>query len=102
MPDLERKDERIVYGMNCTWWDSIHNAAVKTSENAKYPLPCCPHCGSVLFEMENKETFFADVDKYEKNGHPGYRKILEWSQGKCFKNWDEVEKAYKNEHSQGS
>ena len=43
------KDQRVVYGANCTWWDTIDKIS-KTASG----LPCCPRCGSVLFEIENE------------------------------------------------
>lgn len=82
-------DNRIAYGALCTWWDDIRQVG-KTSDG----LPCCPHCSGVLFEKENHGQWFDGVDRYEKNGHPGYRKMVEWARGKCFKNIDAVKTAY--------
>ena len=80
-------DQRIVHGF-CTWWDSIQKAGRKGN------LPACPHCGSVLFEMANEVEWFKGVDRYEREGHPGYRKFVEWLRGKCFKNYDIAMEAY--------
>lgn len=71
--------ERIVYGARCTWWDSISNVATKASG-----LPCCPHCGSPLFEQPDERTWWAGVDAYERDAHPGYRELIEWSRGRCI------------------
>jgi hypothetical protein len=79
------KDERIVYGATCVWWDSIDKVGRKESADRVFgPLPCCPFCGGVLFELDNEAQWFAQVDAYEAKGHPGYRKFIEWQRGKCF------------------
>lgn len=72
-------DSRIVYGARCTWWDSIERAAATASG-----LPCCPHCGSPLFEQPDEATWWAGVDAYEANQMPGYREIIEWARGQCI------------------
>lgn len=73
------KDTRVVYGAMCSWWDSID----KVSSNDG--LPCCPHCGGILFEVPTEEEWFKGVDLYAAKGHPNYRKFIEWLRGKCFK-----------------
>ena len=82
-------DERVVYGVHCVWWDSIHQTVNREG------LPSCPYCGSVLFEMASEKIWFKKVDRYEKDGHPGYRKFVEWLRGKCFKTYDVAWKVYK-------
>lgn len=80
MTDTQEKDPRIVYGANCMWWDSINNAIVLQNG-----LPCCPHCGSVLFEMESEKAWLDSVEKYiEKTGDEVYREFVQWLKGKCF------------------
>jgi len=54
---LTYKETRIVYGVNCTWWDDIH----KTS--SRNFLPVCPHCGSVLMQVDNIKEWNAQVKK---------------------------------------
>ena len=81
--ERSNKDTRIVYGMVCTWWDSIDKASI-----GKNKLPCCPYCESVLCEMPDIESFL----KHKKKKVP--KKILKWARGKCFRNWKTVEKAY--------
>jgi hypothetical protein len=73
------KDTRIVYGAGCTWWDSIDKVG-------KHPkgLPCCPHCNSMLFEMDGPDMWWSGVAAYEAKGNPGYREMIEWMRGKCF------------------
>ncbi len=70
------KDARIVYGM-CTWWDTIDQCSKLPSG-----LPCCPHCGSVLFEAANEKEWWQGVDEAEKT-NPGHRAKVESWRGRC-------------------
>lgn len=90
-------DKRIVFGAGCMWWDSIDEVATRP-DGAH--LPCCPHCGGVLFEVENEEIWFRNVDTHERRHNPGYRAMIEWARGKCFKTFDAMEMAYKNQEGQ--
>lgn len=86
---------KVVYGArDCVWWDTIDNAG-RTPPRAGVSIPCCPHCGSVLFEVPSEQDWFAAVDKYEAQGHPGYRALIEWARGKCFPNHALTKAAYK-------
>lgn len=73
------RDPRIVYGARCTWWDSIDKVG-RTGSG----LPGCPHCGSPLFETPDEATWWAGVGAYERDGHPGYRELVEWGRGRCL------------------
>ena len=109
-------DSRIAYGVACVWWDSVHNAGstgthplhaasknmtVRRKDGSVnevcYDLPCCPGCGSMLFEVQDEEAWFASVDKFEKDGHPGYRAFVEWGRGKCYPTTAHAVKAYQTE-----
>ncbi len=88
-------DERIVYAVGCTWWDSIDQVG-KHPENG---LPCCPKCKSMLLEIDNIAEWDKGVLKYESDGHPGYSKMINWMRGKCFPNmriaqdrWDRLQR----------
>jgi hypothetical protein len=81
-------DPRIVYGARCAWWDSISEARSKDGG-----LPGCPHCGGVLYEVENIETWWTDVDHQEKM-KPGYRTFIEWLRGQCFSTYPAALDAY--------
>ena len=64
-------------------------------------LPCCPHCGSVLFQIEAPK-WFAGADRYEREGrdgtpHPGYRDMIDWQRGKCFPSGQSAADAYQAE-----
>lgn len=90
----ERKDTRIPYSFNCTWWDSIDKVGLTKDTGDGHRLPCCPHCGSMLMEMDSEATWFAGVDRYEAAGHPGYRALVEWARGKCFPNYVAAKAAF--------
>ena len=84
-------DERIVFGAQCTWWDSIDKVAT-----TRTGLPCCPHCGGVLFEVDNIETWNAQVKHYQTvedlrcGGAMGYGRFITWLRGKCYPNVGEA------------
>ena len=78
---------RIVYGANCTWWDSISKASQLPNG-----IPCCPFCKSVLFEFPTLAAFMEGAEKYEADGHPGYRELLTWQRGKCFRTMEDAKK----------
>ncbi len=86
-------EKLIVYGAShCVWWDSIDKAGGIPIEGCP-PLPCCPHCGGVLFQQE-ESAWWKGVDRYEVEGHPGYRKFVEWWRGKCFPTYEAARAAY--------
>lgn len=93
VPESRARDSRIVYGATCAWWDSIDKVS-KTPGG----LPCCPHCGGVLFEMPTEEAWWRSVDTHERNGHPGYRWFITWLRGKCFGGFPEAMAAYERDH----
>lgn len=83
-------NKRVVYGINCVWWDTIGKVAIKEGTG----LPCCPHCGSVLMEIDSLETWWANVAEYENSGHSGYQGMMEWSRGKCFPDMKSAKAAF--------
>jgi hypothetical protein len=89
----ERKDQRVVCGARCTWWDSIDKVG-SIGGPGEHKLPCCPHCRGVLFEYENEAQWFAAIDAYEKQDHPGYRAMMEWARGRCFPGPKALAEAY--------
>jgi hypothetical protein len=91
----EATDTRIVYGARCTWWDTID----KVNKN-RVGLPCCPHCRSVLFEMDSIEEFMGGAREHEKLGHPGHVEMVEWMRGRCFPTWEEALQRYKERGDQ--
>lgn len=89
----EKKQEpgtRIVYGANCVWWETIDKVATLPGG-----LPCCPHCRSVLFEIGEHE-WAANVREQDKK-QPGYRDLVMWMRGKCFRTFEQAEAAYKTQ-----
>jgi len=91
-------DERIVYGAGCTWWDSIDKAGKAAPSRSGHRLPGCPHCGGLLYELDNERLWWAGVDGFAaRTGNAGYRNMIEWSRGKCFKNVSDMKAAYDQE-----
>ena len=86
-------DDRIVYGMRCVWWDGIEKVG-RTPPRGGISVPCCPHCGGVLYEMPSPKEWWAGVDKHQAAGHPGYRDFIEWLKGKCFPTVQAAKVAY--------
>lgn len=81
-------EQLIVYGATCVWWDSIDKAATKPGSG----LPCCPHCGSVLLQVE-EGSWWQGVDTHAEK-ESGYREFIEWSRGRCFPTLAVARKAY--------
>lgn len=86
-------DGRVVYGMRCTWWDTIEKVALTPPDNG-VQIPCCPQCGSPLFEVPSIYDWWNGAEKYQANGHEGYVDELRWTRGKCFRTVEEKHAAY--------
>lgn len=84
-------DTRIVYGVNCSWWDSIDKVAVNAAS-----LPCCPHCKGVLMEVIDEETWWANQAPNANRG------VIEWSRGKCFSSVLKRDAAYLKARGMGT
>lgn len=89
------KDERIVYGAMCMWWDSIEKAA-----QLKNGLPCCPHCRGVLYEVASEEVWMDGVKKHAIS-KPGYVEFIQWMRGRCFASPQAAIAQYEEETSGG-
>ncbi len=88
-------DTRIVYGFRCVWWDGIEQVGkMKGGDGPLGSLPCCPHCGSPLMQMDSPAQWWDGVAKHEVNGHPGYRAFIEWLKGKCYPTIQAAAEAY--------
>lgn len=74
-------DQRFCFGANCTWFGRIDEVG------SRFGVPACPVCGGVLFEMDTEADWWTGVDKFQADGHPGYRGMLEWQRTnkKCFR-----------------
>lgn len=84
----------VVYAVKCSWWDFFDKVSKKSSG-----LPCCPHCGSVLFLIEEGD-WNRGVKEHEAKGHPGYGDMISWTRGKCFGSLSELERDYKESLSE--
>ncbi len=74
------EDTRYVYGINCSWHDSIHKAATRHESG----LPCCPICAGMLMECETEEKFFKGAEEMNFTT-PNYLTFINWNRGKCHK-----------------
>lgn len=72
------KDTRVVYGAVCTWWDTIDK--VSTTQSG---LPCCPHCGGVLYQMESEEEMRSQNARISKRFGIDYQAAMDWCRDKC-------------------
>ena len=90
-------DTRFVYGATCAWIGPIqavgntkthprHQALMKAANApqkiADASLPCCPHCGGMLFELPSRDDYMRGVPDFDKQ-HPGYAKFVAWWEEKC-------------------
>jgi hypothetical protein len=95
-------DTRVAYGTRCFWWGDIQEVGQTPAADLVIngrtvrgvALPCCPRCGSMLFEAENEAAFLAGAQKYEDEGHPGYVAFVLWSKGQCFPSLVAAQDAY--------
>lgn len=84
-------DNLVVYGACCSWWDTIDKA---DKLPGPHPIPCCPHCKSVLLQMDESQ-WWAGVDNHMKEtGDPTYKDLITWMRGKCFPSYVQAEAAY--------
>lgn len=90
--DIRILDRRIAYGATCTWWDDI--GKVGKTKGGEFSIPCCPHCGGILFEIENIGQWWRGVDAHEANGNPGYLRMIEFGRGKCYKTSEHLDRAF--------
>lgn len=96
--------DTLVYGARCTWWDSIEKAGrrdapvsvggrtISPARLGRPGLPCCPRCGSVLFQQED-DKWWEDVRQHEANGNPGYEEFVRWMRGRCFPSMKHAQEA---------
>lgn len=111
------RDTRYCYGASCTWCGPIeevgstekhprwaHNRVGKPDRlsASDYGLPCCPHCGGMLFEMQSAKQWWKGVDDFAagryENGkpHPYYADMWRWqrTQKTCFAKIEALRDAY--------
>ena len=89
-----KKDKRIVTSIGCVWWDSID----KVGRHPENNLPCCPHCKSMLVELNDISQWRKAIKQYaELENDPDYPKFMDWVRGKCFFDYPTARAAYKKE-----
>jgi len=80
---------RVVFGAACCWWDRLEAAAQRDTG-----LPCCPHCGGLLYELEQDSWWSFARQHAEEARDERYLAFLEWLQGRCFPHVDFARRAF--------
>lgn len=88
------EEKMIAYGATCVWWDDKEKVDILGSGLGS-GLPCCPHCKGVLCEMPEMEWASSVEDRDKED--PGYKSVIYWGRGKCFRTYYDLLQAYKNE-----
>lgn len=78
-----------VYGNNCTWYNDKSQAGINPNG-----LPCCPHCGSMLFEEKTEKWENAILENALRD--PEYLDLLLWARGRCFRNFSALKTAFQS------
>ena len=83
-----------VYSAACSWSGPISKVG-KTPPNNGISIPCCPHCGAVLFQTDENEWAQGIVAHVAK-GHANYDKYIAWSesQSRCWPTFREAVMAF--------
>lgn len=86
-----------VYSAGCSWHGPISEVGKTKGEIS---LPCCPYCGSVLFQTGEQE-WWDGAKKHQEAGHTNYETFLRWTMTKkrCWPSLKEAAKAYSLESS---
>lgn len=102
-------DKLHVYSAGCSWHGPISqvgktkdlpetiayvgNKAIKIGGKDS-GLPCCPYCGSMLFQIEENK-WWGGAKSFNET-HPNYLRFIQWSmrQNRCWANNTEAAKAY--------
>jgi hypothetical protein len=81
-----------VYAAGCAWSGPIEKVGMT---GIPVSIPCCPYCGSVLFQM-NEDEWWEGAEEFEKEGHPNYVAFLRWkeSHDKCWLALEDAAKEY--------
>lgn len=91
-------DTRYVYGARCTWHGPIVDIGTRQISYTtpggvpgQGKVPCCPHCGGMLFEYDKIEDWRLSVSEFDKK-HPGYAEFVDWvgKVGRCWPNYIEA------------
>ena len=84
----------IAFGIDCLWWDVAANAVRKEVTLLSTELRC-PHCGGRCGVANSKVQFLEMLRRFEVIGFVGFREMMIWAQGKCFRNRAEAWNAYR-------
>lgn len=94
------------YSANCSWHGPIAEVGKTTArrepliiKGIKVPdmsLPCCPFCGSVLFQVDSVATWNNGALEHERKGHANYVEFLNWTrqQSRCWPSLRDASKTF--------
>lgn len=84
-----------VYSARCSWHGPIESVGKTQGEPS---IPCCPHCGSVLFQTD-KEQWWKGAKEHEAKGHQNYEAFLRWAekQHRCWPTLADAAQEYANQ-----
>jgi hypothetical protein len=88
---MANEQDLMVYSAHCTWCAPISKASKLESG-----IPCCPHCKSVLFQMERADWDKGVVGFIASNGDHAYPSYLEWvaTTDRCYRTYKEARAAF--------
>lgn len=107
---MSKHEEPLPYGARCTWWDSMDKVGTLPTEPMEltrgdgskttiggYPIPCCPICHGVLFQVASLEEWNQNVARFSlEKRDPGYVAFIDWLRGRCFPDFKKARFAYDN------
>ena len=100
-------DRPYAFSQTCTWHGSPIVAAGRHPQNAQGETEQglgCPFCGALVVETPSAAMWWARIHVQDKwwariysqdKLRPGYEVMVRWGQGRCFPDFDALEKAYR-------
>lgn len=100
--------QMVFYGARCCWWTSFpddlgkappipveYNSRTGVTERQIRPsIPCCPHCGSVLYQaplVEFIKSAEEHASHYGRGGLESFLRAHHRNSGRCHSSWDRYE-----------
>jgi len=76
-----------VYAALCSWNGHISQIGLA----GEHRLPCCPHCRSMLFQID-EDRWQSGAREHEEKGHTHYVEFMSWcsTNGKCWRSLEEA------------
>ena len=97
----ERNIQMVFYSLSCCWWTSFaedlgHTKIAQSIRNnntaiLQHSLPCCPYCGSPLFQSQLSKFLKAAEENPGHYGEKGLDVLMaahHRNSKTCYKNWE--------------